>query len=235
MSYSVTQEDILSVQAEAVVVSVEMTMRVVGAPVSQRLVAAGGDALRAAIRQARYIPVGSARLLEDAGLPFGQAIATAVPRWLNGKQNELLVLHRCYESVYAIAEAQGFKTITMPFLSAAYYLFPPEEAVHIALESAQKQSLHTVFVADTPELYEQSQKPYRKPEIVDYIGYYRDHAIFELDNGLFVQIDLRPEKEDVEFTPYFEACYRVGTDPLQPPLPEGEIRRLREIYARYER
>ena len=232
MSYTVTQGDILDVQAQAVVVSVEMTMRVIDGPVSQRLAAVGGDALREAIRRQRYIPVGSARALEGAGLPFEQAIATAVPRWLNGKQNELLILRRCYQNVYDIAEALGCETIAMPFLSATYYLFPREEAVHIALDAAEKRAIQTIFVADTPALYSQSQQAYHNPEIVGYIGYSRDHAIFELDNGLFVRVDLRPEVEEVEFTPYFEACYRTGVDPLQPPLPEAEIERLKGIYGK---
>ena len=62
------------------------------------------------------------------------------------------------------------------------------------------------------------------------MGYYRDHALFALDNGLFARVDLRPENRDVALIPYFEACYRAGNNPLQPPLPDEEIERLRRIY-----
>ena len=64
-----------------------------------------------------------------------------------------------------------------------------------------------------------------------YIGYYRDHALFELDNGLFARVDIRPEVVDVTPISYFEPCFRTGNNPLQPPLPESEIARLRQIYA----
>ena len=70
----------------------------------------------------------------------------------------------------------------------------------------------------------------RKAKIVSYVGYYRDYAIFELDNGLFARVDLRPELRWADTVPYFEACYREGIDPLQEKLPEEEIRRLAAIW-----
>ena len=118
----------------------------------------------------------------------------------------------------------------MPFLSALYFHFPKEDAVHIALTQAEKAGLDVTFVADTPELLTLSGRPYRRPEIVSYVGYYGDHALFELDNGLFARVDLRPELTEVSVIPYFEACYRSGNNPLQPLLPDAEVARLRRIY-----
>ncbi len=230
MPCHVTKSDILSLPADAAVLCVENTMEVAAEPISLRLAEAGGSALQEALNQLRFIPVGSAAVLETPPLPFRYLLVTAAPHWLTGKANELPVLHRCYESVLALAEELGCRSIALPFFSSTYYRFPLPEAVHIALSEAEKSALDVWFAAGSTELLALSQAPYRKPEILSYIGYYRDHALFELDNGLFARVDLRPENTEVELIPYFEACFRTGNNPLQPPLPGEEIARLRRIY-----
>ena len=230
MSYSVTQQDILSLSADGAAVSVEISLQISPSPVCLALGEAGGEALRAAIKKARFIPVGSAVEIEPCGLPFEHLFAAAAPIWLTGKANELTALHLCYQSLFGAAAKAGCKSLALPFLSALRYRFPQDEAVKIAFAEADKVPLDVVFVADTPELYALSQQPYRKPKIVSYVGWYRDHAIFALDNGLYARVDLRPEVTDVTPIPYFEACYRKSNNPLQPPLPDEEIERLRRIY-----
>lgn len=230
MSYRVTREDILSLQADAAALSVEISLDVSDTPVCRVLATAGGEALRAAIRKKRFLPVGSAAEVEPCGLPFARLFAAAAPIWLTGKANELLALHRTYASLFAAAADAGCRSIALPFFSATRYRFPKDEAIKIAFAEAEKTDLTCLFVADTPELYELSLQPYRKPRIVSYVGWYRDHALFALDNGLFARVDIRPEITDVTPIPYFEACYRVGNDPKQPPLPDAEIARLRRIY-----
>ena len=230
MSYSLTQSDILAVRADAAVLSLEITMGISDGAACAQLARAGGEQLRQVMKQQHFIPVGSAVAAEMEGLPFPYLILTAAPQWLTGKANELLVLHRCYESIYEQAEQLGCRRIAMPFLSALNYGFPREAAVHIALREAEKRELETVFAADTPELLALAGRPYRKPRVVSYVGYYRDHALFALDNGLFARVDLRQENARADVIPYFEACYRAGNNPLQPPLPEAEIDRLRRIY-----
>lgn len=231
MSYRVTNDSILSARTDAVCVSVEMALNLSDTPVCRQIAAAGGETLCAALAKRRlFLPVGSACLADPCSLPFSRLIMTASPVWLTGKANELLILHRCYESVFSLARQSGCESIAMPFLSAMYYRFPQHEAVKIALREAEASALDVLFVADTPELLTLSEEPYRKPAIVSYVGYYRDHAIFELDNGLFARVDLLRENVDVSIIPYFEACYREGNNPLQSGLPEAEIERLRRIY-----
>ena len=178
--------------------------------------------------------VGSAAVLDVPGLPFPNLIVTAVPRWLTGKANELLVLHRCYESVYALAQELGCRSLVSPFLCCCYFHFPQDDAVHIALRAAKGWEGETVFAADTEDLLALSEKPWQKPRILSYIGYYRDHALFALDNGLFARVDIRPERRDADVIPYFEACYREGNNPLQRPLSKEEILRLRRIWEETE-
>ena len=210
MSYTVILDEGKLPQADAAVLSVEITMGISETEGNLRLAAAGGEKLRAAMRPIRFLPAGSACAVESCGLPYKGLILAAPPRWLTGKMNELLVLHRCYESIFAAA------------------------AELVALREAEKTDVKAIFTADTPALFALSRQDYRKPQIVSYIGYYRDHALFELDNGLYARVDLHPENVEADVIPYFEACYRVGNNPLQEPLPEAEIARLRAIYEDYD-
>lgn len=231
MSYIVTREDILRVEADAPVLGVEVSLTATDAPSFRRLSEAGGTALRDAIRRTGFLPVGSCAAAEVGTLPFDRVFLCAAPQWVEGKSNELLILHRCYQNLFALAKELGLRSLATPFLSANYYRFPREEAVRIALVEAENTDLQVFFVADSEELLALSRVKFRKPQIVSYIGWYRDHAIFELDDGHYVRVDLRPERRDVAPIPYFEACYRVGNNPLQEPLSEAEIERLKQIYA----
>ncbi len=230
----VTLDDIMSLSADAAVLPLEMSGTPAEGKAAQALARAGGEALRDALRKLRFLAVGSAAVLDVPGLPFPNLIVTAVPRWLTGKANELLVLHRCYESVYALAQELGCRSLVSPFLSCCYFHFPQDDAVHIALRAAKGWEGETVFAADTEELLALSEKPWQKPRILSYIGYYRDHALFALDNGLFARVDIRPERRDADVIPYFEACYREGNNPLQRPLSKEEILRLRRIWEETE-
>ena len=79
-------------------------------------------------------------------------------------------------------------------------------------------------------LFDLSQKPYRKPQIVSYVGYYRDYGVFQLDTGQFAHIDVRPEMRSISIRPYVEPCYYVEADPSMLPLSPEEITRLRLLY-----
>lgn len=230
----VTLDDIMSLSADAAVLPLEMSGAPTDGRAAQTLAAACGERLRPAIRRAGFLAVGSAAVLDVPGLPFPNLIVTAVPRWLTGKANELLVLHRCYENVYALAQELGCRSLVSPFLSCCYFHFPQDDAVHIALRAAKGWEGETVFAADTEELLALSEKPWQKPRILSYVGYYRDHALFALDNGLFARVDIRPERRDADVIPYFEACYREGNNPLQRPLSKEEILRLRRIWEETE-
>ncbi len=230
MSYTVTRDDILNIEAEAAVVCVEISLTASDAPSCRRLSEAGGEELASAIRRQGFLPVGSCAAVEIPALPYRQILLCAAPRWCAGKSNELLILHRCYQNLFALCEERGLRSVVTPFLSADYYRYPRDEAVRIALVEAGNTDLQVTFTADTEELLALSRTKFRKPEIVSYIGWYRDHAIFELDDGHYVRVDLRPEKRDVAPIPYFEACFRTGNNPLQEPLPPAEIARLKQIY-----
>lgn len=230
MPFTVTQEDILRVEADAAVIGVENAMVVSQGAVNQALAEAGGEAFLCALRKKRFLPVGCAWAAEPCGLPFRHVLVTSAPRWWSAEANELTVLHRCYASLYALAEELGCRTVATAFLSANYYQFPQAEAVAVALAEAARAKADTVFVAESGELAALARKSYRRPQIVSYVGCYRDHAVFLLDNGQYAKVDMRPEMRDVSVRTYIEACYFDGRTAPPTPLSEEEKERLRRIY-----
>ncbi len=229
MPYSVTREDILSVPAEAVVVCVDNPMVITGGEASRRILEAGGELLQKTVKEKRFLRVGDAVDITPCGLPYERIILCAAPHWLTGKANEMYALRVSYQSVFALMEKLGIRTVAMPFLSVSYYRFPIAEAVHIALTEAEKRNGNTVFIAETEEVFEASRQEYKRPKIVSYVGWYRDDAYFELDNGQYVRVDKRPERIRADVIPYIEPCCRMGNNSKQIPLPEDEIRRLQRI------
>lgn len=230
MTWSVTNDDILSVKADAAVLCVENAMVVTDAPACRSLAQAGGENLKTELKKHGFLPVGSAQQADGCGLPYRHLILTAVPRWMNSRGNEFHILERCYTNIYKEAMRLGCNSVVMPFLGGAYYGYPLSELIHIAFTAAESSRIETVFIADSDLLWQKSRETYHRPEITKYIGYYRDHAVFQLDNYMYVRVDLRPEIREYTMIPYIEACYRVGNNPKQRPLPETEIQRLRRIY-----
>lgn len=234
MSYTVTQESILSVEADAAVLCIENPMVPSDGDVNQSLAEAGGEGLLLALRKKRFLPVGRACAVEPGALPFRHLLIAAAPRWCSGEANELPILRRCYASLYEQAEALGCRRLATGFLSTFYYGFPKPEAVSIALSEAGKRSIETVFIAETEELAALARSPYRRPRIKTYLGWYRDHAAFLLDNGRYAKVDMRPERREVRIYTYLEACYFDGRTAPPSPLPEEEKARLMEIYESAE-
>lgn len=231
MSYTVTDNNILSTNADAAVLAVENRMIVTDSPICRALIS---DNVESALKKRVFLPVGSAAVLEATVLPFKYLIIAAAPRWENTRGNEILILHRCYQNIFRAADQLGCESLVTPFLSTFYYGFPKKDAVCAAFTEAGKTRLNVTFIADGEELFKLSTGDMKKPEIQSYIGYYRDHAMFELDNGRFARIDIRPEIRDVTLVPFFEPCYVMGNNPKQEPLSEREISRLTQVYQEWE-
>lgn len=234
MSFTVTQQSILSVEADAAVLCIENPMVPSDGAVNQALAFAGGEALLSELRKKRFLPVGCACAVESGALPFRHLLVAAAPRWCCGEANELPILRRCYAALYAQAEELGCRSLATGFLSTFYYGFPKPEAVSVALSEAGKRNIETIFVAETEELAALSRSPYRKPRIRAYLGWHRDHAAFLLDDGRYAKVDMRPERREASIHLFLEACYFDGRTAPPSPLPEEEKARLTEIYESLE-
>ena len=213
MSYIVTNDDIFNTKADAAVLGVEDRLDISEGKVFSELAARGGERLSAELKKMRMLPVGKAVETEPCGLPFEHLILAASPRWNYGIFDELGILRSVYRSIYEIAEKRGIKSIAMPFLSANYYYFPQEAAMHTAFIEADRH-----------------EKALRKPKILYYAGYYRDYAAFRLDSDMYAFVDIRPENKRVWFRSFMDGWYRISEAKWYTPLPESEIERVRRVY-----
>lgn len=230
MSCTVVLGDIYSIPADATINCIDDYFRGSSTETETRLASAAGPELQRTIEHTPHCFVTKNAVTPGFNLPCRYIIHACSPQWLTGKALELKMLRLTYRNAFETAVELGCKSITSVFLSVEYYHFPASEAVHIALSEAANSSLDITFVTENKDLFQLARVPWRKPEIVSYIGYYRDHAIFELDDGRYVRIDIRPEVTDVSLIPYFEPCYRTGNFPAQEPLSADELTRLRAIY-----
>jgi O-acetyl-ADP-ribose deacetylase (regulator of RNase III) len=78
-------------------------------------------------------PTGQAKLTKGYRLPARHVIHTVGPMWRGGAQSEAATLARCYQSVFALVERHGLRTVAFPSISTGVYGFPIEKAAPIAL------------------------------------------------------------------------------------------------------
>ena len=181
MPYRVTQEDILSLGVDAAAVSVEISLSISSFPVCRAVAEAGGAALSAAIRKARFIPVGSAVEVDPGSLPFRHLFAAAAPVWLTGKANEFLTLRLTYQNLFAAAEKAGCRSLALPFLSALHYRFPRDEAIKIAFSEAAKTELE--LVCELLEALYTASGDYALRQLKRLRPYLREKGIETVDYG----------------------------------------------------
>ena len=234
MSYIVTNDDIFNTKADAAVLGVEDRLDISEGKVFSELAARGGERLSAELKKLRMLPVGKAVETEPCGLPFEYLILAASPRWNYGIFDELGILRSVYRSIYEIAEKRGIKSIAMPFLSANYYYFPQEAAMHTAFLEADRHDVETVFLAEKKERFDLREKALRKPKILYYAGYYRDYAAFRLDSDMYAFVDIRPENKRVWFRSFMDGWYRISEAKWYTPLSESEIERVRRVYEDHD-
>lgn len=98
---------------------------------------AAGPGLLAECRTLGGCPPGEARLTGGYRLPAGHVIHTVGPVWRGGNAGEREVLARCYSACFAIARAQGFRSIAFPAIATGVYGFPREEAARIAIAAVR--------------------------------------------------------------------------------------------------
>lgn len=107
-------------------------------------------------------------MLEFGGTPTGTAVYTPAydlnadyvihavgPKYVDGNHGELQLLSNAYQYVMAIAKQLEITSIAIPFISTGVYNYPLEEAIKVAIYSAEQADLDAkvYFVAfdDTTE------------------------------------------------------------------------------------
>jgi O-acetyl-ADP-ribose deacetylase (regulator of RNase III) len=94
---------------------------------------AAGPELLACCRTLGGCRTGEAKLTSGFRLPARRVIHTVGPVWQGGGRGEAELLRACYESSFALALANGVRTIAFPGISTGVYGYPRDQAAAIAL------------------------------------------------------------------------------------------------------
>lgn len=78
--------------------------------------------------------VGEAVITTAGNLPAKHVIHTVGPTWVDGQNNETVLLKNAYRNSFKLAEGLQLKTLAFPNISTGIYRFPKQLAAQIALE-----------------------------------------------------------------------------------------------------
>jgi len=94
---------------------------------------AAGPELLAHCRTLGGCPTGEARITPGFRLPARWVIHAVGPVWRGGARGEARLLASCYVSCFALALANGVRSIAFPCISTGVYGYPGDQAADIAL------------------------------------------------------------------------------------------------------
>lgn len=106
-----------------------------GGGVAGAIVRKGGAVIQEESDRIGYVPVGEAALTTAGRLPAQYVIHAVGPRWGEGDEDEKL--QSAVISSLTLAEANGFRVISMPAISLGIFGFPKERGARIILESVR--------------------------------------------------------------------------------------------------
>jgi O-acetyl-ADP-ribose deacetylase (regulator of RNase III) len=100
-----------------------------GGGVAGAIVRRGGREIQEESNRVAPVPVGQAKMTGAGRLPAGHVIHAVGPMW--GEGDEDAKLRSAVQSSLALAEQQGFGTISMPAISSGIFGFPKEGCAEV--------------------------------------------------------------------------------------------------------
>ena len=162
----VIRGDITSQTTDAIV-NAANTHLLVGSGVCGAIHRVAGPELARECREIGDCPTGDARITDAYDLPCKYVIHAVAPRYWNGTRGESELLRRCYQSIFALTENHGIKSISIPAIGTGIYRYPIKEATEIAFDTTlatqEKQELSVEFVCfdeNTATVYEETYRRY---------------------------------------------------------------------------
>lgn len=132
---ALTREGITTLAVDAIVNAANGSL-LGGGGVDGAIHRAAGPELVQECRLRGGCETGQAKLTRGYRLPAGHVIHTVGPVWRGGTRGEPHLLASCYRACFAIAAAQGFRTLAFPAISCGIYGYPAGPAAAIALREA---------------------------------------------------------------------------------------------------
>jgi O-acetyl-ADP-ribose deacetylase (regulator of RNase III) len=106
-----------------------------GAGVAGAIVRKGGGIIQNESDKIGYVTVGSAAITGSGALPCNAIIHAVGPKM--GQGNEDHKLRKTIQSALKLASERGFKTISIPAISAGVFGFPKDKCARILLEESK--------------------------------------------------------------------------------------------------
>ena len=132
MPFSIVQQDITNMQADAIVNAANTHLTMGGGASGAIFRAAGAGEMERAGRPLAPIAVGEAVVTPGFALPTKFVIHTAGPIYQGGKRGEAEHLRSCYLTSLRLAVENYCQSIAFPLLSAGIYGDPKREALRSA-------------------------------------------------------------------------------------------------------
>ncbi|MCH7335550.1 O-acetyl-ADP-ribose deacetylase [Acinetobacter sp. NIPH 2699] len=148
---TIEQGDITQISVDAIV-NAANTSLLGGGGVDGAIHRKGGAGILAECQKIRAkqggCSVGEAVITTAGNLPAQYVIHTVGPTWVDGQNNETILLESAYRNSFKLAESLQLKTLAFPNISTGIYRFPKQLAAQIALETISDELNKAHFVQE---------------------------------------------------------------------------------------